>query len=38
MCWTSEDSLIDLTKKYVPKNHSLYLKVKEYAIKRKLEF
>lgn len=38
LCWPSEDSLINLTKKYCPKDHELYSVVKDYTEKRGIKF
>jgi hypothetical protein len=38
ICWENEKSIIELTKKYVPENHDLYIAVSEYSKKRGLEF
>lgn len=38
LLWISEDSVINLTKKYVPANHELYSVVKDYSEKRGIKF
>lgn len=38
ICWENEKSIIELTQKYVPKNHDFYRLVYEYAEKRGLKF
>lgn len=36
LCWVSEENLIYLTKKFVPRDHELWKVVKEYAERRGL--
>lgn len=38
ICWNNEESIMELTKKYVPSDHELLRAVSNYSKKRGLDF